>query len=209
MRNTCWLPKIDAKMDCKALSLFAGAGGMDIGVEDAGFKTVGALDIDRHCISTLRRNARLKCVWQSDIRLADPSQVGDELGLTSGGLALLHGGPPCQPFSQIGELEGVKDSRGGLVFEMVRCAECLRPTAVMIEQVPKFLQSPVGRDASMRDPMRPTTSTSHPQGTASGYPMCRRDCGCPKSLRFRQTFCNVLPARTPRNTDAFRVVIPH
>lgn len=145
------MPKIDAKMDCKALSLFAGAGGMDIGVEDAGFKTVGALDIDQHCISTLRRNARLKCVWQSDIRLADPSQIGDELGLTSGGLTLLHGGPPCQPFSQIGKLEGVKDSRGGLVFEMVRFAECLRPTAVMIEQVPKFLQSPVGRDASMHD----------------------------------------------------------
>lgn len=61
--------------------------------------------------------------------------------LKPGELALLHGGPPCQPFSQIGKRGGVNDPRGQLAFQMVRFAEVLRPAAVLIEQVPKFLDS--------------------------------------------------------------------
>ncbi len=135
----------------KALSLFAGAGGMDVGVEGAGFQTVGAVEVDKHCAATLRRNAGARRVWEADVRGVCPAQVGKELGLGVGDLTLLHGGPPCQPFSQIGKRQGMADPRGQLVFEMARFAERLRPPAVMIEQVPRFLQSPVASGMAMGD----------------------------------------------------------
>lgn len=111
-----------------ALSLFAGAGGLDIGVDRAGFKTVCSLELDRHCVSTLRRNARKKRIWQVDVRVLDPAKVGEVLGVKRGELALLHGGPPCQAFSQIGKQRGLEDVRGQLVFEIVRFADALRPS---------------------------------------------------------------------------------
>ena len=111
-----------------AISLFAGAGGMDIGVESAGFKTICAIESDPHCASTLRCNARRKTVWQADVRAVDPAHLLQVLSVKPGELGLLHGGPPCQPFSQIGKLGGLEDPRGALVFELVRFArECAPP----------------------------------------------------------------------------------
>ena len=134
-----------------AISLFAGAGGLDIGVDQAGFKTICAIEIDPHCVSTLQRNARGKTVWQVDVRALDPHGIGEALNLRSGELALLHGGPPCQPFSQIGKKAGIADPRGLLVFEMVRFAAALRPAAVLIEQVPKFLDAVAAYGMTMLD----------------------------------------------------------
>ena len=134
-----------------AISLFAGAGGLDIGVDKAGFKTVCAIEIDPHCASTLRQNARGKAVWQVDIRALDPAGAAEALGVRRGELALLHGGPPCQPFSQIGKKGGIADPRGQLAFEMVRFADALRPAAVIIEQVPKFLDAAIADGMTMLD----------------------------------------------------------
>ena len=124
-----------------SISLFSGAGGMDIGVDQAGFKTLCSIEFDAPCVSTLRRNARRKTVWQVDARALDPARLLEIFGLEQGALALLHGGPPCQPFSQIGNRKGTRDPRGTLVFEMVRLTEKLRPAAVMIEQVPYFARA--------------------------------------------------------------------
>ncbi len=76
---------------------------MDIGVADAGFETVCAIESDPHCAATLRRNGSHEIVWQADVRHIDPDRVLDVLGIGKDELALLHGGPPCQPFSQIGK----------------------------------------------------------------------------------------------------------
>lgn len=133
------------------MSLFAGAGGLDIGVDGAGFKTICSVEIDPHCVSTLRHNARGKTVWQVDIRALDPGRVADALDLGRDELSLLHGGPPCQPFSQIGKKQGAADPRGQLVFEMVRFARALRPAAVLIEQVPTFLGTPIADGMHMVD----------------------------------------------------------
>lgn len=131
-----------AAMRPKAISLFSGAGGMDIGVEKAGFNNVCSIEMDPHCVSTLRRNASSRgAVWQVDITALDPLRAAGAIGLKAGDIALLHGGPPCQSFSQIGHKRGLKDPRGRLVFEMVRFADALRPTAIMIEQVPTFLDT--------------------------------------------------------------------
>ena len=128
-------------MKPSAVSLFAGGGGMDIGVDQAGFETICAIDFDPHCTNTLRRNAPEKTVRNVDVRLVDAERLQDMLGMNQGELGLLHGGPPCQPFSQIGKQRGLGDPRGMLVFEMVRFAKVFRPKAVMIEQVPYFLRA--------------------------------------------------------------------
>jgi len=138
-------------MKHQALSLFAGAGGLDIGVDSCNFKTRCSVELDPHCVSTLRRSARGKAVWRVDVRALDALRVANCLNLQPGQLALLYGGPPCQPFSQIGKQNGISDPNGQLVFEIVRFAEALRPSAVMIEQVPRFFDTRFSPSASMRD----------------------------------------------------------
>ncbi|MDE2790523.1 MAG: DNA cytosine methyltransferase [Paracoccaceae bacterium] len=140
-------------MKPKSISLFSGAGGMDIGVGKAGFDNVCSIEMDPHCASTLRRNSARTAIWQVDVRALDPQRTVDALGLTVGDVALLHGGPPCQPFSQIGHKRGLLDPRGRLAFEMVRFAEVLRPAAIMLEQVPKFLDAQAADGMTVLDVM--------------------------------------------------------
>ena len=123
----------------KAISLFSGAGGMDIGVDNAGFHTVCAVEIDRHCVDTLNANQsrkKPKEVVCADIREVQPAPLMRKLGLQAGEVSLLHGGPPCQPFSVIGKRGGMRDERGPLLYELVRFARVFRPAAVLLEQVP-------------------------------------------------------------------------
>ena len=141
-------------MKPKALSLFSGAGGMDIGITKAGFENVCSIEMDPHCAATLRRNSSRMAVWQVDVRAIDPKRALDTLGLEKGDVALLHGGPPCQPFSQIGHKRGLRDPRGQLAFEMIRFADALRPSAVMLEQVPTFLNAQAADGMTVLDVMR-------------------------------------------------------
>ncbi|WP_322822334.1 DNA cytosine methyltransferase [Chloroflexus sp.] len=128
-----------------ALSLFSGAGGMDIGVMQAGFEILACIEIDPYACETLRanivRDKRTTKVIEKDIREVDPSLLIVELGLQAGELDLLYGGPPCQTFSQIGKRHSINDERGLLLFEMVRFAEVFRPKAILIEQVKGLLNA--------------------------------------------------------------------
>lgn len=134
-----------------AISLFSGAGGLDIGVGRSGFKTICSVESDVHCAATLRRNARRKTVWIVDVRALDPTRMLEIFKLRPGSLRLLHGGPPCQPFSQIGKQSGLLDPRGALIFEVLRFAAVLRPTAILIEQVPNFLSASTSSGGSLLD----------------------------------------------------------
>ncbi len=124
-----------------AVSLFSGAGGLDIGVDNAGYKTICAIESDIHCAATLRRNARRKTVWQVDVRAVSPERILEIFGMRPGGVSLLYGGPPCQSSWLTGERRGWHDDRGGLIHEIVRFARLLRPTAILVEQLPAFLRS--------------------------------------------------------------------
>lgn len=123
----------------KALSLFSGAGGMDIGVQQAGFDVLAAMDNDPHCCATLRaaaeRERRSTRIYETDINNVDPNNLMLELRLVPGELDLLFGGPPCQPFSQIGKQLALADERGLLLFQMPRFASVFQPRAILIEQV--------------------------------------------------------------------------
>jgi DNA (cytosine-5)-methyltransferase 1 len=120
----------------RALSLFSGAGGMDLGVRQAGFRVLAGVELDQHCCASLRANAGPGTrVLEADIRTVGAEALRDGLGLRPGELDLLFGGPPCQPFSQIGKRGGSVDPRASLLFELVRFAEALRPKAIFVEQV--------------------------------------------------------------------------
>jgi DNA (cytosine-5)-methyltransferase 1 len=125
------------------LSLFSGAGGMDLGVNKAGFKILAAIELDPHCCETLRANFTPDSrVIESDVRAIDPYALQDELDMHQGDIDLLCGGPPCQPFSQIGLRGGLHDPRAQLLFEMVRFAEAFKPKAIFMEQVKGVLTAP-------------------------------------------------------------------
>lgn len=128
-----------------AVSLFSGAGGMDIGVQQAGFTILSCLELDKNCCETLRKNifreGRKTIVYEGDIRTYIPEQILDDLGYKPGEIDLLFGGPPCQAFSQIGKRQSLLDERGLLLFQMIRYAKIIQPRAIMIEQVKGLLNA--------------------------------------------------------------------
>lgn len=128
-----------------ALSLFSGAGGLDLGIRHAGFSVLAAVEIDKFACQTLRENDHLfggtTKVIESSVLDVDPDNLREELGLELGQLDLLVGGPPCQSFSLIGKQKGIGDERGLLVFQMPRFAAAFRPKFVLMEQVTGFLSA--------------------------------------------------------------------
>ena len=127
----------------KAISLFSGAGGMDVGVLQAGFDIKACVEIDKNCCATLRENIKRKkrntLVYEGDIRELSPGTILEEIELQAGQVALLFGGPPCQAFSQIGKQKSLEDERGLLLYQMIRYAEAIQPRAIMMEQVKGLL----------------------------------------------------------------------
>jgi DNA (cytosine-5)-methyltransferase 1 len=126
-----------------ALSLFSGAGGMDIGIKKAGFDVLAQLEIDKYCCETLRaaveREHSGTVVYETDIRTIDPGKLGEEIGVQPDELDLLFGGPPCQPFSLAGKRNGLDDARGPLLFEIIRFADYFHPRVILLEQVKGLL----------------------------------------------------------------------
>ena len=122
-----------------AVDLFCGCGGLTVGLKRAGFRVLGAVDVDPLSVKTYKANHRDVTLWEKDIRELDPQELLDALGLKKGVLDLLAGGPPCQGFSTMRTLNGalmVDDPRNDLLLEFERFVEALRPRAVMMENVP-------------------------------------------------------------------------
>jgi DNA (cytosine-5)-methyltransferase 1 len=107
------------------LSLFAGIGGFDLGLERAEMRCVGQVEIDKKCQLVLAKH------WPDVKRMGDIRDVkGDEFGTVD----LVCGGFPCQPFSTAGKRKGEADNRF-LWPEMVRVIAAIRPTWVIGENV--------------------------------------------------------------------------
>src|SRR5579864_5823702 len=85
----------------KAISLYTGAGGLDLGFEAAGFATAVAVEIDPEAVATLRAN-RSWPVLDRDIHSIDSAELLERASLGEGEADVLIGGPPCQPFSKSG-----------------------------------------------------------------------------------------------------------
>src|SRR5438270_13907426 len=122
-----------------AIDLFAGAGGLTLGLRWARFRVLGAVEIDPLAAETYRANFPTVSLWEMDIRRLSVARVLRELNLARGQLDLLAGCPPCQGFSTLRSLNGhqtVDDQRNDLVLEFERFIRGLRPKAVMLENVP-------------------------------------------------------------------------
>lgn len=122
-----------------AIDLFSGCGGLTLGLKQAGFQVVGAIEIDPLATETYGKNHPEVKVWEKDIRKIKGSEILRTLGLKKGKLDLLAGCPPCQGFSSIRTHNGKKeihDERNDLIFDYLRLVKVLRPKAVMMENVP-------------------------------------------------------------------------
>lgn len=119
----------------KIISLFSGAGGMDIGFEEAGFEVAVAVEVDSACCETLRANRpALKIINKSIVDVSGEEILG-EASLGVGEAALVVGGPPCQSFSLAGRRRGLDDERGRLLFEYVRVVRETLPAGFVLENV--------------------------------------------------------------------------
>jgi len=78
----------------KAIDLFCGCGGLSVGLRDAGFSVVGAIDLDQQATSTYKMNHRSTVVLQQSVVEVDPEELMTRLGLSPGDLGLLAGCPP-------------------------------------------------------------------------------------------------------------------
>ena len=129
----------------KVISLFSGAGGMDIGFEMAGFESVVAVEYDKSCCETLKKNSPTLNVIQGDISNITTSEILHKGNLKVTEAALVIGGPPCQSFSLAGKRMGMDDSRGKLVLEFIRVVRESLPKIFVMENVKGMVNWQKGR----------------------------------------------------------------
>ncbi|NNH25641.1 DNA cytosine methyltransferase [Acinetobacter terrestris] len=122
-----------------AIDLFSGAGGLTLGLQQAGFTVLAGVEINPVAAQTYRLNhPNIKC-FEQDICLLDSKEILRELNLKKGELDLLAGCPPCQGFSTLRtrkKCNSLEDSRNELIYEYLRLVEDLLPKCIMLENVP-------------------------------------------------------------------------
>jgi DNA (cytosine-5)-methyltransferase 1 len=142
------------KSSAGAISLFSGAGGLDLGVEDAGARIRLCVEIDSLCVETLKLNRRFfpaAEVVERPLEDISTEELLSEADIGKGEAALLVGGPPCQPFSKAAywlqtRRKGLHDPRAKLLLEYVRVLREARPAGFIFENVASLLH-PANRSA--------------------------------------------------------------
>jgi DNA (cytosine-5)-methyltransferase 1 len=110
------------------LELFAGAGGLALGLENAGFQTVMLNEFDKQAATTIRTNQPNWNLIEGDVRELDFEAFAGKVDVVSGGF-------PCQAFSYAGQSRGFEDTRGTLFFDFARCVNQVRPKIALGENV--------------------------------------------------------------------------
>ncbi|WP_323190765.1 DNA cytosine methyltransferase [Halostella sp. PRR32] len=122
------------EQDLTYVDLFAGAGGLSVGLERAGFDLIHAVEVDEDARETFAENRE---GWvpediTGDIREADKAEVTDIVGRDS--VDLIAGGPPCQGFSEVVSPDG-SDDRNHLFVNFINWVDKLEPKAALFENV--------------------------------------------------------------------------
>lgn len=110
----------------KVISLFSGAGGLDLGFEKAGFEIVVANEFDKTIWATYEKNHTARLI-KGDICNINTSDLPECDGII--------GGPPCQSWSEAGRLRGIDDPRGQLFYEYIRILKDKKPKFFLAENV--------------------------------------------------------------------------
>lgn len=127
----------------KAISLFTGAGGLDLGFEAAGYQTAVAVEMDPEAVATLRHN-RDWPVLDRDIHSISSQELLTAASLKEGDADILIGGPPCQPFSKSGywasgDTLRLEDPRAGTLGAYLRVLRDTLPQCFLLENVPGLI----------------------------------------------------------------------
>lgn len=117
-----------------SVELFAGAGGLSLGLEKAGFNPLLVVEIDRWAANTLKTNRPSWNVLQKDITIISKEGFRSKLSVDEM-IDLLSGGYPCQAFSYSGKRLGLEDARGTLFYEYAKALEELQPKMFLAENV--------------------------------------------------------------------------
>lgn len=124
--------------DVTAIELFAGAGGLALGLELAGIKTLEYVEFDKACCETLKANRPEWNVVCDDIHNVDFTEYRDKVDIVTGGF-------PCQAFSYAGKKLGFEDTRGTLFHEFARCVKEVNPKIFWAENVRGLVSHDKGR----------------------------------------------------------------
>lgn len=119
---------VEPDNEYSVLELFAGAGGLAVGLEKAGLKCVALNEIDKWACQTLRKNRPNWRVLEGDIKDFDFSELNNKVDIVTGGF-------PCQAFSYAGKKLGLKDARGTLFYEFARVVTEVNPSICIGENV--------------------------------------------------------------------------
>lgn len=119
---------IEPDNEYSVLELFAGAGGLALGLEEAGLKCVALNEIDKWACNTLRKNRPNWKVLEGDIKDFDFSEYKNKIDVVTGGF-------PCQAFSYAGKRLGLNDARGTLFYEFARVVKEVSPAICFGENV--------------------------------------------------------------------------
>jgi DNA (cytosine-5)-methyltransferase 1 len=130
MVNTKWDDELKTVplREYKSIELFAGAGGLAIGMEKAGFKHVMLNELEKEACDTLRQNRPEWNVIEGDVSKIDFTQWKGQVDFISGGF-------PCQAFSYAGKQGGFNDTRGTMFFQLARAVKEIQPKVFMGENV--------------------------------------------------------------------------
>lgn len=129
----------------KAIELFAGAGGLALGIEKAGFETIGLVEFNKDACDTLRKNRPDWNVICDDIENVSGQNLEELFHIKRGELDLLSGGAPCQSFSYAGKRLGLEDARGTLFYHYAVFLEKLQPKMFLFENVRGLLTHDKGK----------------------------------------------------------------
>ena len=120
------------------IELFAGAGGLALGIEKAGFKTLALNEFNADACATLRKNRPNWNVIEGDVAEISGLDLEEYFSVRKGELDLLSGGAPCQAFSYAGKKLGLEDARGTLFYHYATFLEKLQPKMFLFENVKCF-----------------------------------------------------------------------
>lgn len=138
-KNTRAQIEMDLNRKPTAIELFAGAGGVALGLEKAGFDTKLLVELDKDCVKTLEKNRPEWNIVAEDIRSVNFK--GMESDIVTGGF-------PCQAFSHAGNKLGFEDTRGTLFYEFARAVKEVRPKMFLAENVEAIIRNNDGKTIS-------------------------------------------------------------
>lgn len=124
----------------KAISLFSGAMGLDIGIEKAGIDIRLCVELNKQAASTIRQNTNIPVI-NRDITTIPTSEMLEVSGLKTGEVDLVVGGPPCQAFSTAGARRGLNDFRGNVIIQYLRVVSEIQPRYFILENVRGILSA--------------------------------------------------------------------